>query len=292
MTYIPKYFRNLFTQFLLDLNYDFELKINLNLIREFQKGGGIFHEKQKFIDQGGLYEYNIYINDKYNDDPQQVYISIVTIPNEGKECAIILIDKKDKVAILQNLSYYENCAKNGLRKPGAGIKLLKFTLNLILRYKEKYNVNRILLKDNSFLYCPNCSETIKLAQLRMLTHSYPWYMKYGFMPYNVEKKEISKDLIKVLKLNTDIIKTLKVQNIPIMKIINQSITEENLKHVHIDDFQKLIAKYVLVKDFVTALTQEFNKYCCIILHILKYLYQIPGKNLLFDFNGKAFVLEI
>jgi hypothetical protein len=50
-----------------------------------------------------------------------------------------------------------------------------------------------------------------------------------------------------------------------------------------------MAKYVLVKDFVTALTQEFNKYYCIILYILKYLYQIPDKNLLFGFNGKIYI---
>jgi len=66
-------------------------------------------------------------------------------------------------AILNNMSYYKNCSKEGLVSPGGGGVLLRFIINYLIQRKDKYKINRIVLTDKSFKYCNHCKTTVKLA---------------------------------------------------------------------------------------------------------------------------------
>ena len=90
-----------------------------------QKGGAPFQKEEQFFDKGGLYTYVIYVNDQ-TDNPQERHIAILT--QDNKECVTILTNKITKEAILHNMSYYQDCAMEGLRKFGDGSKLLRLLL--------------------------------------------------------------------------------------------------------------------------------------------------------------------
>jgi len=287
-TKVPKHFKKLELYFIHDLLYDFGIKNNTNKLLKVKNGqiGGTKEKTVKYIDIGGVYTFNI--NTEYLEDDDTIRI-IVTTPDDNN-CVTILIETSQKKAILHNVSYYENCAKEGLKKPGAGNKLLRFALNLIIN--STYGINKILLKDNSYNNCDNCSETIKLARLRSITHGQPWYSNYGFRPYNQEKDKPDKYLIKRLEQNSDIISTLKTKDIDIIRIIEKAIRKEKLKNINIDKIHKLVNKYSSMSKFISRLMEEHIKYCCIVRHIVDYMFRTENELQLMDFFGKIFYLDI
>ena len=279
---IPEKYKYQENNFMMDMFYDYGIKTPVNKLLNLYGGKPIEEKIVSFIDEGGVYHYKFTIKEKH----QQVYLSVLSKDND--ECVTVIIDIENKVAVLHNMSYYENGAYEGLKKPGGGSKLLRFTLNLILNYKDKYNINKILLKDNSFLYCNSCSETIKLAQLRMITHGQTWYMKYGFMPYDSNLQKPSKDLLRNIKLNNKLLDKMKVSDINIIDLCHKAIKKENL-NLNMNNIKIIIDKYPYVIAFVKRLLNEYDKYCCIVLYIMKRLYGPGG---LYDFHGKVFYLDV
>ncbi len=258
--------------FLANMQSTYNIKPNENMI--VQTGGyQIEDKKYKFIDNGGLYTFNCHIKD--NADSTQISI----LSKSEQDCGIIYIDKNEKIAIL--------CAKEGLKKPGGGTILLRFILNMIVGNRKKYNVNRIVLTDNSYITCKNCSENIKLSRLKILLKGSPWYMKFGFQPYDAYKKKPSHELSKALEVNRDIIKKLKTKDIDVItfsKNLNMDV-----KHI-----QKLADKYTLMRDFIIELLYDHDTNCCLVERILKELFNpvAPKKSTLYDFHGKQFYIDI
>ena len=314
MTDFPKKFISLETNFILDLYYGFGIKSKIVSIFNpnfFQIGGtnkNFIEEYHDFIDYGGLYKFRVSINEKYMDDPTKVWIGVLTKKKE--ECATIVIDKDTKTAILHNMSLFEDCSQKITRsvdglmksiKPQSGLaqggiadgsKLLRFTLNLLLRYKEKYGFDKILLKDNSFLYCQSCSKTVKLASLKMIMEGTTWYSKYGFKPYDPLTNQPSKSLLKAIKMNDKILQVLETKDINILKITKNMIKKEKNFNFDIDEIKRLIKEDPLFRNFMIRLTKEFEKYCCLIVYIMNIIYEMPGKIKLLDFFGKVFYLNI
>jgi hypothetical protein len=286
--YLPKHFIKHEKDFMMDLLYGFGIRtdifksLNIKDI-DTMKGGGT--NNVKFIDVGGVHTYKV--EELLEED--RTRISVLTEKNE--DCVTIFIDKGSNIAILNNLSYYNNCAMEGLRQPGTGNKLLRFALNLILELQPKYGIKRILLKDNSFLQCTGCPETIKLAQLRILTHGKPWYSSYGFKPYDAHSRKPSKDLYKSIEYSNNIFNKLKISDIDIEKVVKKSSSIKKIK-LNVNDIMILIKKYILIRDLITRLLKEFDKYCCIINHILIEIYKPETKTGLTNFHGKVFYLNI
>ena len=190
------------------------------------------------------------------------------------------------------MSYYDNCAKEGLLKSGDGSVLLRFILNYLSSNSEKYDISRVLLTDNSYLICESCDDNIKLARLRLITHGQTWYMKYGFKPYNAEKQKPDCILMKNIEMDRKKLEKLETRQIPILKII-QEISKESI-NFKLEEMERLQWKYKLLKNFVTRLTKEYEKYCCLLVYILKFLFEGRGKQLpiLFDTYKKSYYWDL
>jgi hypothetical protein len=251
-----------------------------------QDGGYRKEEKEyKFIDVGGVYTFDCTATEDNNA------VNITVTSTDDKDCALIYISKQDRLAGLTSMSYHDNCAKEGLKYPGGGSILLKFVLNLILLNKEKYHLKRILLTDNSYLSCNNCPENIKLARFRTLTRNYPWYTKYGFLPYDSDANKPSPDLLNKLKDNIKLAKSYKTDNIDIIPLL----TKSNIKFDK-QELQLLIKQNKYMRDFLNELSQDLPKNCCIIEYIIKEVFKpthfTKVKVEFYDFYKKQFYLDI
>lgn len=288
---LPDHFKSLEDEFVMDLLFGFGIETNINPLLKTQTGGsqngGSQTEYQKFIDIGGVYTYEIY---KENIDDDRLRISVIT-PIE-QDCITIFIFKNKNIAVLHNMSYMNDCAKEGLGKPGSGNKLLRFALNLIVQYADKYKIKRIILKDNSFLHCRGCSETIKLANLRLITHGKPWYSSYGFKPYDASTHKPSKSLLKSVGTTNNLLDDIKTMDVNMIDLIRDIIKKEKLKNINMKEMKILIKKNPLIRNFIIRLAKEFDKYCCIIHYILKVIYNPETKLGLTNFYNKNFYLDI
>jgi hypothetical protein len=290
----PKHFRYLERQFLLDHYYGFGMKCDIKPLLDLQYGGDR-KEVVQFIDIGGVYTYKIYIDDTTYEELVHIYIKT----SKNEDCVTIVIDKMNPGTIsLHNMSYYNDCAMEGLRKPGGGSKLLRFALNLIIRYKREYGIKRIVLKDNSYLDCNTrenigiITKKIKLAQLRILTHGNTWYGTYGFKPYDAFENRPSEILNNAIKINNTILETLETKKIDMINTINIIVAKEKLKNIDMNEIKRLIKAYPLMRKFIIRLTNEFKKYCGILYFILSTIYSPLSGTHLIDLYGQSFYLDI
>ena len=278
---IPFKYKPVETKFIHSLWTDHQIKIKPNLKQ--QTGGSI--EKIKYQDDGQTYTLNLSID----KEPYHYYITVLT-PDKS-ECITVIIYKNEKNAIIHNMSYYKECAVEGLKYPGGGNILLKFILNYLIKNKQKYNINRILLTDNSYLYCDNCSNNVKLAQLKMITSGRTWYMRYGFLPYDSLKNTPSKSLYKAIDHNKKIIDKLKTKQIHLELIFKNIHKQEHIK-IDIKEINRLKNKYPLLRDFIKRLVSEYKKYCCFLSYLLEHLFDPLNKYNLIDFYRKQFYFDI
>ncbi len=289
MNFLPEHFRLLEKQFFDDLWIEFGIKANYgDIMNNNNKLNGGFRKDtiERFIDNGGVYTYKVFISNEIQ--PGRTHIIVET--EDERECVTIYIE--DRIATLHNMSYEEGCAKEGLRRPGGGNKLLRFALNLILKYSNEYKIKSILLTDKSFIQCKGKSETIKLAQLRLITHGEPWYCSYGFRPYDGVKQKPSKMIERYIHESNEILKTLKTTSVNIGDIIGKAIKKEKITNYNVTELTRLTSDYPLMRDFIIRLVREYDKYCYILIHLLKELYRPGAKTGLTDFFGKSFYLDI
>lgn len=273
--YIPKHFQKLEYNHLINLIHTHNILIKPSSIKfKIQKGGGY-----KKIQYKG-YTFNLSVSKE--DD--RTHILILTPKKD--ECVTVFIDSSN--AIIHNMSYYQECAQEGLKKPGGGSILLNFIINYLKDNKKKYKIKRILLTDYSYLTCYQCDENVKLARLRFVTHGQSWYMKHGFLPYDTLKQKPDTVLSKGIKLNQEIREQLKTKQINIINLAR------NFKGIDTKEIKILMTKYTLMKDFIIRLTKEFNKYCCLIEKITQQIFDPPllEKKLMVDYYDKPFYLDI
>ena len=94
--------------------------------------------------------------------------------------------------------------------------------------------------------------------------------------------------------NNQILKIFKTENeyFDINKIIENTIKKNKITNVDVNKIKELVKKYPLIKDFVTRLSKEFDKYCYFIVEILDSLFRPIYKTGLTNFKGKSFYLDI
>jgi len=255
---------------------------------KFMQFGGGKDFQEQFIDEGGVHTYNINIDDS---DKKTIMINVFPVSGKGQDCINVMVYTKDHEAIITNMSYYKSCAVEGLAHPGGGTKLLRFILNFLLKSKDKYGIHKILLQDNSTLYCHNTYEKVSLANLKMITDGKTWYMKYGFKPYDPEQRKHSDEIDGYIERNIKIFSRLETGKLNIPKIVKATIRGENETNIKLEDVELLIKKYPLFKEFIKRLILEFDKYCCILIPIMKMLFPTVNGNLL-SLHGKTFYLDI
>ena len=284
---IPKKFKDNFTSVISLSQYDYNIGDDISVF--LQKGNGMSKfETVKFIDTGGLYFYTVK-TDIVNKD--SVRISIVS--KDETQCVVILVNKKTHVSALLSMSDTGKCVSEGLNKSisKGGTKILKVALNIILNNKKKYNIERIVLKDNSYLACDNSPNPVKLAQIRMVLKGEPWFSSYGFRPIDNNSKP-DKLKLKAIETNNEIFDRLKTKDVNISKIIGSVIKKQIENKIDIAEISKLVNEHPLMRNFIIRLTMEFDKYCCLLSYLLDFLFNPISKTGLTDFYNGLFYLDI
>ncbi len=229
-------------KFILDVHTKYNLgSINKNM-KQLQSGGATISTKRHYYaDIGGVYTFIC----NFEEDESSVVITIVT--DNEKDCAFINIDKENHMAVVANMTYFDNCAKEGLMRPGGGSILFRFILNLILWYKTKYAIKRVMLTDNSNLACKSGSKSVKLARLKMITNNRTWYMRYGFKPFDAYKMAPDVNFHKRLKETDYLVSKVSLKSLDIVSMAKELYGKKDVYVI-----EQLVGKYEndSVKDFV------------------------------------------
>jgi len=110
-----------------------------------------------------------------------------------------------RYAELSAIGNYGKCMSRSNSYIFDGTKLLDIAISFIKSIKNKYYIDRIILKDNAYKTCFNQGKTrgskLKLSILNILLHGHTWYGRHGFKP--LPEKNESYDMIQ--KKNTKII---------------------------------------------------------------------------------------
>ena len=113
-------------------------------------------------------------------------------------------------------------------------------------------------------------------------------MNYGFKPYISYDNKPAYHLFDAMKINIERLKILKTNAVQVIEIA------KSMKiNYDIDELNKLIHKYIVFKDFIIRLNQEFDKYCCLIEHVLREVFEKKFDEIyLHDFFDGSFYLDI
>lgn len=278
--------------FLRDVQNDYKIPLSF-YNSKLQYGGSYTISTQKFKDNDKIYTFKI--STEIHDDATKISV----VSSDDHECVSVLIYKGVKDAILHNMHYRPDCAQldkrasEGLKRPGGGSVLLRFIYQYLISIKNKYKIDKIVLKDTSYLDCSGCSHNISLARLKMLIEGRTWYSKYGFKPYDTTTKKLDDHVLGGYNYNKKMAFKLKTNQIDIINIAKKVYEKENIKY-DLRELSILIDKYKILSIFIRELSQNLETYCCLISYILKEIYNPidPRKALMFDLYGKTFYLNI
>jgi len=189
---------------------------------------------------------------------------------------MIIISKEEKTAEIHGIGNHRSCFMD--TNENVGSTLLKITIKMIKKYKDRFGIEMIILADNSIKKCNN--NNIKLSNMLTLLTGDTWYGKYGFRPTDERfkiKYENNKKIMNTITLkDIDLIKYLKMAKLD-EKIIRKS--EEFIKN----------HQQLLIKDYLTKFLKEYDKTC-------KYFYdfyeQLFDDLELYNFYRQTFELVI
>lgn len=290
--------------------------------------GGVEHEERKYVKNKSqsiiekkevdklLYVDTVtYRNLKFKFLVYQNINKHITIKITNKkhiECIIIFIDSSDRNAIIMNISNEEGCIKEGMiyregcelsidnskRKnlslinSFGGKLLVQIAIKYLKTYKEKFNINRILLTDRSYVLCTNnmkdkSKQSIKrnmiLSDLYMLKHGDTWYGKFGFLPFDIVNNRPLRDDIIEYNRSKNIINNTKLKDyIKLYKLIIDTDKSLNINYFRENDL-KLFMKdnqNTLIKDILKILFKKYYPFCIIFEHI--------KRTIMNDLNIKSF----
>jgi len=226
---------------------------------------------------------NTYIFEK--DDYSDLYI-LSSFDKYTKHCIVVSVDKTNRIANINELNGTTNNCLKSTNIKNSGSHLLKITLKMIEKYKDKLNINVITLFDTSFKFCGKHS--LDLIYLSVLTSGETWYGKYGFRPVieisnnngnNINIK-INNQLNDIYEKNKKIMDQLTITDINFIKYFIGTKLENTIKKV-IQEFPKM-----LIKDVVKRLLSQWDKTCDIFANIYINLFHDCGLSASGTFYGK------
>lgn len=185
--------------------------INNLIDDDFENIDKLMNENPKAVYSGGSKVIHKYKNEKYiffkSTDNINTTYSIKELNNEEEmDCILISIEKNTKIAIINNISGYEKCINENRKLNGSD--LLDVSIDLIKYLKNKYNLKKIRLKDNSLKPCKG-TKKIELSRLYILLYGHTWYGSRGFCPYT---KKIGMNLLEEYDINLNINKRTKIKH--------------------------------------------------------------------------------
>jgi len=163
--------------------------------------------------------------------------------NQNLACVHIIVDKNNNVCEIHNILYHKDCMPTAEMNDKKGKTLIKLALMLINKIKDRYNIKKIFLSDNSKKICKN--KEIELHKMLTLLTGTTWYAKYGFIPVN-------KILNKKFEENKIIISNTYLKDIPQLR--NYLIKLLKDKH------QKILEKILSSYDQALKMNSKLNEY--------------------------------
>lgn len=239
----------------------------------------------KYKHNGKLYTFEM--NELHEDDRRTFSVE----SSNGNTCILFFIAKDTKYAYIDNISYYTECAKEGLKYPGGGTVLLNFIMTYLKTNKQRLKITRIVLRDTSMKLCPG-DEKIDLSIMYSLMYGDTWYGSYGFRPYNPIKEIPDIYLTKKYEKNQKIMNNAKVSSIPNLKrYILNSYDQTKPDDVDIKKIMKGIdtVKNEALTEFIRCFLSRYDIYCGM---FEKIYIQIANDLKLYNFHGLSFYLDI
>ena len=265
--------------------YKYKIKQTRVDILQNRKNFGLL-EKQ--LNGGGkdlTIEYNneSFIFTKLDDEYTTIISYILQAKNKEAECVVISIDKELKIASIDNISTDDlQCTNQQITY--VGTFLVELTIKLLKKYKDKFNITKILLSDHSSLYCNQIRKSISLADLYTLKYGITFYGKFGFVPFDTES---NKKLNKKFNKNKEIIKNLKVKDSKLLYYLEKFQDKKKYNINKIINYVKENENNLL-SEIIIVLT-NFSMICEILNYIMPKIFNSNG---LTSFNNKSFELVI
>ena len=200
-------------------------------------------------------------------------------------CMMLFVEQTDRYVYIDNISYYDNCIKNGMPKTRGGTLLLNMTLDFIKKVlKPEYNLKYIQLRDTSRIYCQKNKTHIDFDSFYMLTHGNTWYGKNGFIPFDDKKIKINKKVLREYKENQKLIET-KIKDTNMEKFLKE------VKGVNMKAVEKLInnSQNISIQKFMKSLSKNFIESCHIIESIYKKIMVDVGMH---NLHGEIYFMTI
>ena len=120
--------------------------------------------------------------------------------NRKRPCVTMVIDKEDKVAVIDTIEYNPECTVDGRMQRGEGTRdMITFALKLL----KNSGATTVQLTDKSSVVCEG--EKIRLGLMYFFKYGQTWYEKYfGFQPEAkyAERYNRAKEIQKTLGLET------------------------------------------------------------------------------------------
>ena len=240
-----------------------------------QQGGNDNPEKLEIE-----YKNNIFTFEKsvIDDDNYVLYST------DELNCVSIIINKLDKVAEIHGIGNYKTCVTASLSNKSIGSILLKVTIKMLKKYKSIFNIDKIILVDNSLKQCKRYN--IEFSTMMILLDGNTWYGKYGFRPIDSVTYEL--DTIKNNKYNKNIniMSTITIKQANLLHYIKLTNKEELINYVI-----KLleIKQDYLLSDYIKSFLNNYDLTCKYFYMFYKELFESIG---LTNFRGQPFGLHL
>ena len=185
---------------------------------------------------------------EYDEDKLVLY----SYDKSNSDCVVLSIDTTNKIIHLTSFGNNTGCYK---QETNIGSNLLRITLKMVSKYKDKLGLNKIILNDNSTYHCKT-GENIDFDMMNILLYGKTWYEKYDFKPYNKNYKS-SDSKCNISKQNMEIMNNIKVSDINMeyyLKKINKKFSNEFTLEI----INELLNnnKDKLIKDFLLELFEK------------------------------------
>lgn len=227
-------------------------------------------------------------------DSENNRISIKISSKIYTDCLLMFIDPKINYVQINNLSNFPDCARNKIMPYNGGGKiLLNVAINFLRTNYNIYKRNRIVLADNSQIYCfdkNNKSIMLSLAPLTTLKYGHTWYGLCGFRPYDDREKKPYNDGLRRYKENYEKMQVLKLKdNVFIIKLILDIETKFKYGIINKEIITNIIDgnREILVKDFIQKIL-KIDKFCII---FQKIYIDIMIELKLHNFTGNLFYVD-
>jgi len=218
------------------------------------------------------------------DNQNQKYsLEFVSFEPNPMKCGIIIIDQKTKTAIVQDLIKTDYCVlwkpnREYENVPHSGAVLMEVMIHIC----QKAGIEKIVLTDNSGFTCSN-GDRIEFITGRTLTHGFPYYTKFGFLPKHKGDRQ-------VMKKNRQIMGHKKTSDVNLKKIIRKVFPDLGQK-MRLKIKEKLYPYLEKHSNDPLCKTLYYimDQYCNLFHHIYMKVYQ---KLHLEPYASKKFVLKL